>query len=123
MRQYYVQVFETYDVPMDPKQATVIVGFVGLLGNVVLLMVVRRLGKRMICLISFVGIGLCGIALGSYAINVLPAGQSSFEMTKPVAQSGDGLFPMIILFAYSFLFNFGVNAIPWMLLSEIFPFK
>lgn len=122
IRQYYVQIYETYDVPMNAKTATVLAGFVGLFGNIVLLLVLKKVGKRMVCMISFVGMGLCGVALGSYAWNTFPAGQTSFDHSA-IAREGKGLFPMIVFFASAFLFNFGVNAIPWMLLSEIFPFK
>lgn len=122
IRQYYVQIFETYDVPMNAKTATVISGFIGLFGNLALILVLKKMGKRVAALVSFIGMGLCGVALGMYALNAFPAGQTSFGQTG-IAREGKGLVPMIIFFAYSFLFNFGVNAIPWMLLSEIFPFK
>lgn len=123
IRQYYVQIFETYDVPMNAKKATVISGAIGLLGNITLLLVLKKLGKRRAALMSFFGMGICGVALGLYALNVFPSGQTSFGKTAVIFREGKGLLPMIIFFAYSFLFNFGVNAIPWMLLSEIFPFK
>lgn len=122
IRQYYVQIYETYDVPMNAKTATVLSGFVGLFGNIFLLLVLKKVGKRKICLISFLAMGACGVALGFYAINVFAPGQTSFA-NREIVREGKGLIPLIIFFAYSFLFNFGVNAIPWMLLSEIFPFK
>lgn len=122
IRQYYVQIYETYDVPMNAKTATVLAGFIGLFGNIFLLLVLKKVGKRLVCLISFVGMGACGVALGLYALNVFPVGQTSFGNTG-IVRDGKGLLPLVIFFTYAFLFNFGVNAVPWMLLSEIFPFK
>lgn len=121
-RQYYVQIYETYDVPMNAKTAVVYAGFIGLFGNITLILVLKKVGKRVVAMISFVGMGACGLALGIYATSTFVPGHTSFTPSL-VDREGKGMLPLVILFTYSFLFNFGVNAIPWMLLSELFPFK
>lgn len=35
----------------------------------------------------------------------------------------DNAVPLVLIIGLSFFTNLGVGAIPWMLLSEVFPFK
>lgn len=121
-RQFFVQIYEAYDVPLNPRTATVYTGLMGLFGNFVLLLVLKKIGKRSVCMISLIGSGICGAVLGIYAMNVLSPGETSFD-NSGVVHEGKGLFPMVVLFIQAFLFYFGVFGLPWMLLSEIFPFK
>lgn len=72
------------------------------------------------------GTCLCCLSLAFYAFKVLPAGYSSFDKhSKESLQDVGNLsyFPMIIFFTMSFCTAVGMMPVPWMLVSEIFPYK
>lgn len=122
MRPYLVQIFQAYGAPVDPSWATVIVGLMKFLANIFCMLVVKFVGKRKISLYSIAGTAMCCLALGVYGSIYLPAGWSSFDK-HGTGEAGDGTFPMIIFFALAFITSAGMIPIPWMLLSEVFPYK
>lgn len=64
MRPFITLIIQAYGVPIKPSLATVWIGFVGLLANVILLCVVRTVGKRRVYLLSMIGTFTCCISLG-----------------------------------------------------------
>lgn len=61
---------------------------------------------------------------GIYGFVNLPAGLRSLGGTEPVPPIGnDHYFPLIVFIIFAFVTNLGIWSIPWMLLSEVFPFK
>lgn len=121
MRPYLVQIFQAYGAPVNPNWATVVTGLLKFLANIVCTVGVKFIGKRLISLVSIAGTAICCIAIGFYANIVLPPGWSSFDKHTDVP--GDGTFPMVMFFALSFITSVGMIPVPWMLLSEVFPFK
>lgn len=126
MRPYLVQIFETFDLPIDSNWATVVVGSMGLCANIVCTFCVRFVGKRNLSLFSMAGTCLCCLALAFYAYKILPPGWSSFDKHSPetLRDIGDlNYLPMILFFALAFCTSVGIMPVPWMLVSEIFPYK
>ncbi|GAB0097350.1 facilitated trehalose transporter Tret1 [Sergentomyia squamirostris] len=123
MRPFMVQIFQAYGTPIDGSRGTVIVGLMGFIANIFMLLSVAKMGKRVVCLISLTGVSLACLALGFYAYTTLPTGWSSFDKHTDSELDGTGTFPMILFFGISFFTSFGIASIPWMLLSEVFPFK
>lgn len=122
MRPYLVQIFQAYGTPVDPSWATVVVGLMKFLANIFCMMIVRFVGKRRLALYSISGTAICCLSLAIYGSKYLPVGWSSFD--KHVGDvPGGGTFPMIIFFALAFITSAGMVPIPWMLLSEVFPYK
>ncbi|XP_055716568.1 facilitated trehalose transporter Tret1-like [Phlebotomus papatasi] len=121
MRPYLVQIFQAYGIPVNPNWAAVITALLKFLANILCAVGVKIVGKRVISLVSIAGTAICSIALGFYANIVLPYGWSSFD--KHTEVPGDGIFPMVMFFALSFITSVGMTPVPWMLLSEVFPFK
>uniref|UniRef100_A0A1B0CIY0 Putative sugar transporter n=1 Tax=Lutzomyia longipalpis TaxID=7200 RepID=A0A1B0CIY0_LUTLO len=121
MRPYLVQIFQAYGVPVNPNWAAVVTALLKFLANIVCTIGVKMLGKRPTALVSIAGTAACSIALGFYANMILPRGWSSFEKHDEVP--GNGIFPMIMFFSLSFITSIGMTPVPWMLLSEVFPFK
>lgn len=122
MRPFMVQIFKAYGVPIDPSWATVGIGVVGLLANISCMSCVKIIGKRRICLIGLSGSLLCCAALASYGTVVFPSGYNSFDLHEEQIVPSS-YFPLVIFLFLAFWTNGGVTSTPWMLLSEVFPFK
>lgn len=61
---------------------------------------------------------------GAYAYNFIPPEWSSFDKHEPLVIEGNiNYIPMILFFTLAFFSNVGITPIPWILLSEVFPFK
>lgn len=124
----------------------VVVGVMGLLANIVCMSVVKVFGKRRLYFVSLTGTALCCFSLGNfgffffylnaqsskkliliglYAYNVLPTGWSSFDKheTSQLVVGNENYVAMVMFFSLAFFTSVGVTPIPWILLSEVFPFK
>lgn len=123
MRPYLVQIFQAYGAPVDSNWSTVIVGLMKFLASIFCMLVVKFVGKRRISLYSIAGTAILCLALGLYGSIYLPSGWSSFDKHVVAEVPGHGIVPMLILFALAFVTSAGMVPIPWMLLSEVFPYK
>ncbi|XP_063708964.1 facilitated trehalose transporter Tret1-like [Culicoides brevitarsis] len=127
MRSYLVQLFETFDSPIDSNWASVIFGIMATSANIVCTISVKFIGKRRLSLISMAFASLSCFALALYAFMVIPHEWSSFDkhMKGPSEQLEDGLtyIPFVLFLILSFATNVGIVPIPWMLISEVFPIK
>lgn len=122
MRPYLVQIFKAYRVNMDPGQATVFIGFIGIIANIICMGCIKFIGKRKLSIFSVGGITISCISLGIYAFNNLPRNLSSFNIpTYEYAQPSS--IPLILFFLLGFFTMIGISPVPWILLSEFFPFK
>lgn len=100
----------------------------GLLANIVCMSIIKVVGKRKLYFVSLVGTSISCFALGFYGYNVLPPGISSFENYS----NGNGIaavpieenyIAMCMFFSMAFFTSVGITPIPWIILSEVFPFK
>ncbi|MEV0697232.1 sugar porter family MFS transporter [Saccharopolyspora sp. NPDC050389] len=90
--------------------AQVGVGLINVLMTVVAMLLIDRLGRRPMVISAFAGMGVSMAALG--LVYLLPS------------QSGlVGWFALICMAAYIGCFAFGVGAILWVLIAEIYPLK
>lgn len=69
MRPYTIQIMAAYGTPLDANWATVVIGLVGLLGNLILLCIIRLTGKRRIYLIALAVTFISCFILGGYIFN------------------------------------------------------
>lgn len=61
---------------------------------------------------------------GVYGFLYLPIGYTSFDQSHVDAKfDSPGYIPLILITLWTFCFSAGVWTLPWMLLSEVFPFK
>lgn len=122
MRPYLVQIFKAYRTKVDPGWVTVIIGMLGLLANIICMATIRVVGKRKMSLISMFGTILSCFLIGLYSYNYLPHNLSSFNIpTYEYAEPSS--VPMYYFFGLAFFTSIGIQSIPWMLMSEVFPFK
>lgn len=132
VRPFLVQVFQTFGVPMDPNWASVVVGVMDILSNVLCIFAVKLVGKRRLFLVSLAVSCVCCLALGVNAYLVIPAGANSFAEHVPTtgvdsvlsatAPAQDNVLAMVLFVVLAL--SFGVSwCCPWMLVSEVFPFR
>jgi hypothetical protein len=122
MRPYLVQIFRTFAVPIDASWATVVIGILGFAANIACTCLIKPLGKRKIALISMFGTCVSIVSLAIYAYQVLPSGINSFQKHE-LEQTDIGYIPLFLIYSLAFFTSFGLMPVPWMLLSEVFPFK
>lgn len=129
-RPYLVQTLYWFKSPVDPNRAVVWLGNIGVLANIVLVFTIRLHGKRPLFLYTMAGIILISFSLGIYGFIYLPLDMISFDIAnsthvQTIETSTDPIhyLPLIAFAMLVFLGNFGVGAIPNMMLSEVFPFK
>ncbi|MEV5536256.1 sugar porter family MFS transporter [Saccharopolyspora shandongensis] len=90
--------------------AQVGVGLINVLMTVVAMLLIDRLGRRPMVIAAFAGMGVSMAALG--LVYLMPS------------QSGlVGWFALVCMAAYIGCFAFGVGAILWVLIAEIYPLK
>lgn len=126
MRPYLVQIFETFSLPIDSNWGTVMIGLMGLLANIVATFTVKFIGKRRLALFSMAATCLCCLSLSFYAFKVLPAGWSSFDKHTEESLRNVGnlsYLPLTLFGVMAFATSVGIMPVPWMLVSEIFPYK
>lgn len=98
----------------------------GLLANIVATFTVKFVGKRRLALFSMALTCMCCLSLAFYAFKVLPAGWSSFDKHTPETLQNVGnlnYLPLILFVSMAFATSVGIMPVPWMLVSEIFPYK
>uniref|UniRef100_A0A182NQQ7 Major facilitator superfamily (MFS) profile domain-containing protein n=1 Tax=Anopheles dirus TaxID=7168 RepID=A0A182NQQ7_9DIPT len=124
MRPYLVQIFQAYGVPLDANWATVSTGLLGLIANIVCMVSIKFVGKRRLALTSMMVTAISCISLSIYAFNTFPPGWTSFDNHPETSHvSSMGYIPMVLFFMLAFFTSVGVLPVPWILLSEVFPFR
>lgn len=99
---------------IDPSVSTIIVGVIQVIATWVASLVVDKLGRRLLLLLSIVVMTLSTFTLGLY-----------FYLKDDLRQnvSDIGWLPLLSLSSYVIIFSLGFGPIPWMLMAEIFPSK
>lgn len=62
---YIVQILNAYQSPISPNWATVVIGFTGVCGTIVCILILKFVGKRRIFLISLTAVFCVNTLLGS----------------------------------------------------------
>jgi Na+/melibiose symporter-like transporter len=87
---------------------------IGIIGAVCLVSTVNWLGKRFLSLMSLAGNGASCLLLGIYSYVVLrPGGADQYAATW---------LPLCLIILFSFCSSV-MFEVPWMMLSEVFPFR
>nr|XP_018906603.1 PREDICTED: facilitated trehalose transporter Tret1-like isoform X1 [Bemisia tabaci] len=109
IRPYMVPVFQKLRLPKDPHFVAILSAALQVLGGLVCIATVHKLGKRCLSLISMTLCAVACILIGIYAVLIE---RTDFDCPW---------FPFIVLLALYFCCNVGISPIPWMLISEVFP--
>jgi len=105
---YAVDIMESAGVSMDAYVAAVLLGGVHLLSGMGASFAFSRYGRRILSLISAIGMAITMIGLGIY----LEVGEGSSDLSW---------LPLLLLLMYIVFVNIGFNLIPWGLLGEFYP--
>ncbi|KAF5288906.1 hypothetical protein FQA39_LY03785 [Lamprigera yunnana] len=122
---YSVLIFSTLNVPINKYVANLLLGVMGLLGCGFSIVFVKYLGKRKSALASLLGVILCDIFIGLYAIThdvkVLQLHDAQNLSTDNVNE--DRWIPLILFLTLMFIGSCGVSGLPWLLVGEVFPYE
>lgn len=127
IRPYMVQIFKAYDSPIAPDKAAMIMSQLDNVANLAFMCLVHYTGKRKLYLSMVFGIVVSTLVITCYGFIFLPPGFNSFDLTQTThfqpECKGVTYIPLIFLYLWSFFSFCGFNGMPWILLSEMFPFK
>lgn len=126
MRPFLVQIFKAYESPIPPDQIMATMSVLEIFATLTFTCLVRFTGKRPFYLTMMFGIFIFSAVLSLYGFILLPMGYISFNSTHQTFHMENTILPyipLVCLLLWSFFSYCGFLAMPWMLLSEIFPFK
>jgi len=108
LRPYMVITFKQFRLTVDPYWLTVASALLQIVGAIVCMLTIHRLGKRVISLVSMSMCAFSVLSLGGYAL----AARNGYHQP---------LVPLGLFAALFFFTNIGIAAVPWALISEVFP--
>lgn len=109
---YTVSIFHSAGSQINDHLATILVGLVQLLANILSLFIVDRAGRRPLL-----------IASGALMCVALAALGTHFHLQKYGMGEGLGMLPLISLMIFMVGFSIGYCSIPFLLLGELIPEK
>lgn len=144
IRPFLVQIFQTFRIPMDPNWGSVssfdlpccnvifciqyfyfkvLMGFVDIATNLFLVVVIPIIGKRFTMLIGLSGVVVFCFGVATNAFFYLDFNTSSFDL-----KSRPGTLSDLNPYALPLFVCLGISAsmsasIPWMMNSEVYPFR
>ncbi|XP_008475502.1 facilitated trehalose transporter Tret1 [Diaphorina citri] len=107
MRPYLVEVFQTFGLPLKSEWVLVLTGVLGITGSLISSLTVNKFGKRPMSLWST---GICFVFTLLLAI-------CAMNLHWP------GWIPLTVFCICFWIAGYGILALPWMLMSEIFPIE
>ncbi|KAJ8920256.1 hypothetical protein NQ315_011917 [Exocentrus adspersus] len=96
---------------LEPELCSIIIGCTQFTASFLSPLIIERLGRKPLLLISLVGVIVSQVPLGAYAYLK--------EHHRDV--SGISFLPIICLVGYIIAYNTGIGPIPWAMLGELFP--
>lgn len=109
---FYAQpIFETAGSSLEPTICSIIIGSVQFSTSFLTPVLVDRWGRKLLLLVSAVGMALAEIPLGIYC----------YLKDAKYDVSAISFLPVLCLITYIFMYNFGYGPLPWVIMGEIFP--
>jgi len=109
---YVTSIFKDAGSKMDPDLQTIIVGVVAVIFTYISTLVVDRMGRRPLLLLSDFVMAICTFFLGIYFFLKV---KTSFD-TASISW-----LPILSVCAFMVVFSLGFGPIPWMFISEVMP--
>jgi SP family facilitated glucose transporter-like MFS transporter 8 len=106
---YTVEIFQTAGSALNPYLCTVIFGVVQLVSTLIPIFIVDRVGRRILLIISFVGISVCLLAMVIH-FHLLDQGIDIKYISW---------LPLIAINLYIVIFSVGLGPVPWFMMPEL----
>lgn len=105
------KIFKAAGAALDPKEASIIVGVMQVVATLTSTLVIDRLGRKILLLLSAGVMAICTMLLGIF-----------FSLKSHHVNVEDiGWLPILSLSVFVIVFSLGFGPIPWMISAEIFP--
>ncbi|CAH2096829.1 unnamed protein product [Euphydryas editha] len=111
---YMTDIFKASGTSLNPDIATIIIGAVQVVSSFITPLVVDRLGRRILMLISS-----CGTAIGAGLLGMFFLLDHN---DSPVVESISFL-PVLSLVLFIVTYCWGLGPLPWAIISELFPIE
>ena len=105
---YTTDIFEDAGSSIESDLATIIVGLVQMVSTFAAVVLVDRLGRKVLLLLSDAVMAVCLLALGVYF----------YMESAGTADESLGWLPLVSLMLYIFAFSIGLGPIPWLMMSK-----
>lgn len=112
---YSLFIFDTAGTGLDPNMCSIIVGVVILVSVFINLMLIDRVGRRVLLIVSQLGMTLSLVSLGTFFYLKKENGGE----TPP----GLSLLPLFCLISFMVTYNFGAGPVPWIMMGELLPIQ
>lgn len=113
---FYTQtIFQSAGSKIDPRIATIIIGIFQVVATLASALVIDKLGRRLLLLISDGAMAFSTFLLGLYFC-LLDRHLVSADTAKSL-----GWIPILALIVFIVAFSFGFGPVPWMIVPEIMP--
>lgn len=99
MRAFYIQIFEKYNMAIEPSRMVILVGIVSFIGTISSTIGIKLFGKRKMSLFSMGCTAVFLFCLSVYTWRLLPIGLTSFD--KEIKYNGAPTYTPIVLFCVS----------------------
>ncbi|XP_017879579.1 facilitated trehalose transporter Tret1-like [Ceratina calcarata] len=109
---YYISIIEDMHIIwLDTYYALLIINGINVVSSIISTVLVDKLGRKPVYIVSSIGTSFCLFALGAYFL----------LQHFGIDVKAFSLVPLIVILIYTILFSFGVAQIPAIVQSEIFP--
>lgn len=111
MMAYLKPIFQASGTKISPDISTVIFGVSQISSNFITALIVERIGRRILYMVSAVGCGIACALLGTYF----------FLQKEEVDLESVFWLPLTCMVAYMIFFSCGLGPLAWSIVGEIFP--
>ncbi|XP_031348940.1 facilitated trehalose transporter Tret1-like isoform X2 [Photinus pyralis] len=112
---YTGDIFKSSGSSLDPGVATIICGVIQSISTFVSSLIIDKLGRRILLILSDLLMVVSGVALGIFF------SLKERELVDKETLSTLGFLPIVSLSVFFIVFSLGFGPIPWMISSELFP--
>lgn len=127
LKAYLIQILKAYDSPISPDQALTIMSFLDTFGTFAYIFLIRYTGKRPLYLFYMAVVFVCTVILVWFGFTYLPAGHITFDQANRepfhLENNSLGYIPLVCLVIWSYCATSCIHSYPWMILSELLPYK
>jgi len=113
-----VLIFKSAGVNLDPAVATILVGVVQFVATILSTVLVDRAGRRILLLVSGVGMAVSMSALGT----AFYTNAKQMELYGEI-EDGSGWLPLTSVGVFVLSYSVGYSNVPYVVMGEIFPLK